>query len=245
MKASNKVLLVALIALLISITLYNFELKAEYEKSEFKMEFYSYNKLDYKNFDEIEVNAGNLIDLKIIKAEKFDIRLHKYYNTPFKVSQKQNRLIIDVTDSLNSPRMSGEKAMVVFCPKLSRLKIKGQIMTFQKNDRLVTEVPRNGDSATELSGFNLDSLDLTLESKCCLKLAGNKIGYLNAIIGNESDAGAKFTVNDKNVIKDASIQVKGKNELSLSDPKIEHLNYSYSKESTISLTGASHSLLKQ
>jgi len=244
MKASNKVLLVALILLLTSLTLYDFELKAEYEKGEFKKEFYLYDKLNHKDFDEIEVNAGNLLDLKIVRADKFDIRLRKYYNKPFKISQKKNKLVIDVTDSLNSPWMSGEKAMVIFCPKLTRLTIRGQVMTFRDRNRTITEMIRNNNAFTELIGFTDDSLNLKLGSKCYLSFTGNNVKNLNAIIGDDTGGGAEFTINGSNVIGNASFQIKGKNELRLDNPKIEHLNYTYSKDATITLSGAAHSFLK-
>ncbi len=245
MKASNKVLIVALATLLISLAFYNLELKAEYEKGDFKKEFYSYKKLDFKDFNEIYLNAGNILDLKIVKADTFAVWLKNYDSKRFKVAQDENRLMINVADSLNSPWASSEKNIVIFCPSLIRLNLKGQTMTYYEHDTLVTTVPRLDYKQTIIEGFAQDSLMVNMGANCTLRLKKNTIKYLNSKVGDVLEKGARVIIERNNFIKKADLQIADENELSLFGPKIDEVNYTYSKGATIALSGSALSLLRK
>jgi hypothetical protein len=244
MKTSNKFLTGGIIIFFGLLLSYNIALMAEYNKLEFKNEFYSYESLGYKSFDEITVNCGNILDLKIIRSDTFGVKIKKFNDRDFRLEQIGNELIINVTDSLNSPWRSDNKAIVIFCPTIAKLKIKGQAMTYFDYDTLVTNVPSVHDRKTVLEGFNTDSLNITLGTNSKLRLNKNKIQMLNAIVGDEKNRESKLILENDNVINLARFRVAGKSELQLNDPQINTLNYSYSKGATISLTGKAHSLLK-
>lgn len=247
MKTSNKFLILALATFLVLLALYNVELKAAYKKRDFTDEFYNYSKLDNKDFDEIYVEAGNVIDVKIVRADKFDIRLRKHRKFLTLLNQQGGRLYIDVADSLANFNDWGDRnEIVIFCPALKRIVMNGQKMSYyEHSDSLKTDVLHQFDRRTVLEGFNLNSLTVSLGAANTLKLNNNKIKTLSAQIGDNEKGASKLTVGSDNVIDIANFNVADKCELILSNPEIKKIDYSFSTKAEITLKGSALKLLRK
>jgi len=242
MKTSNRLLLLAVVILVISITSYNFSLKAEYNKLDFIGEFYDYKKLNFRDFDEIYVKGANILDLKVVRADSFDVRMRKRPTANFNIVQNGNKLIIAL--SRKADLYSSEKEIVIFCPKLKRLNLDGEKTEYFGKDSVMVAISEQDWRRTVIEGFDLEILDVSMGVNNTLKLNNNKIKQLRALVGDKQKSGSKLIIWKDNKIHDAYLDIADKNELQLISPQIESLKYNYGKEAMISLTGKSHSLLK-
>ena len=243
MKTSNKLLVLAVVVLLASITSYNFSLKAEYNKRAFISEFYEYNKLNFKDFNEIEVKGANILDLKILQSDTFVVRMRKRFAPRFTIEQSGRKLVISLVN--NEDSYSSEKEIVIFCPKLNRLVLDGvNTNYYNSKDSMITAFSEQDWRRTVVEGFEIDSLNIALGVNNTLKLNNNKIKQLYVNVGEKQKSGSKLIIWKDNVIEDAFFDIADKNELQLISPQIENLKYIYADGATISLTGKAHSLLK-
>ena len=69
MKNSNKILLVAIMALIIATVIYNLSLKAEYLAGFYKNPYHYAKSLNIKNFNAIHNKAGNIFDVIVKKCK--------------------------------------------------------------------------------------------------------------------------------------------------------------------------------
>src|ERR1700744_5227543 len=93
MKTSNKILIVTLAVLIISLVAYDLSLKAEYLKGDYTNPYHDYNKLNYSGFDEIELNASTAANIILIQGP-FKVLAHPNAEDFLHVSKQGRRLVI-------------------------------------------------------------------------------------------------------------------------------------------------------
>ena len=244
MKSSNIILLVAGIVFLASLTAYNFSVKNEYLRVNYKDPFYEYSKLKFKDFDKIEIKAGNLVDLKIVQKPEFDFRVNKRLEDDFLITQTGSTISIGIKDSTKRSYYY-PKSIVIFCPYLKELKVDAQMTLNNNGDG--KEVPGylyQGDRQIVLEGFSLDSLSVVQGIFNTVKLSRNKIGRLVAITGGKVNGGSKLVVGADNEIRSANFSISNHNQLSLKGGRIDDLQLNPADSASVELQGNALSLLK-
>ena len=244
MKSSNLTLLVAGTVFLAALTIYNFSLKAEYLRADFKDPFYGYSKLAFKNFDKIDIKAGNLLGVKIIKGDKFDVRVDDDIKDDLSIIQNGGTLSIAVKDTTQRAYYYLQ-GLTIFCPTLRELRVDAQKTVFHdRENRRVIEYQKQDDQRILMEMFSLDSLTIVQGINNTVKLNRNRIGMLKALTGREGMWGSKLIIEGDNVIKSADISIFNGNHLALKVAQIEDLNLNPSDSSSVELHGRALKLLK-
>jgi hypothetical protein len=100
MKTSNIIFTLAIVLFFGMLMSYNFQLKAEYVKGDFRSPFYGYKKLKFKNFDKININAGNAIVVKVSAGKENAVYVQDELKDQIKLSELNKTLSIDAEASL-------------------------------------------------------------------------------------------------------------------------------------------------
>ncbi|PSR52526.1 hypothetical protein AHMF7605_02790 [Adhaeribacter arboris] len=86
MKTSTVLLLTAFLILLGSLAAYNMALKNEYNKGTYKDPYHNYITLNYRDFDQVEINPATEMNVKI-KAGPFSVQVHPHATDLVKIKK--------------------------------------------------------------------------------------------------------------------------------------------------------------
>lgn len=225
MRTSTKILLSAFVILVIAIGIYNNALKAEYLTGNYKLPYWNYNKLNIKDFTEVEINGANMIDVQF-KYGDHAIYTNKRNDDSVVLTKVGHRLVIDVnmhqipeyTEKLNNgieTRYIDEdrrNKIIIICPKLSLLQTNDEFLVQGKklgNYNYPTYFNSDRDPI-QLQLFNTDSLTLVENGRSNIAISGNVIKYLKADVHR----GSSLSIFG-NMIYNANLDIKAGAELSL------------------------------
>jgi len=252
MKNSYKLLIGAAIILFGTTTAYDFALKAEYEKGIYKKPGYKdpmqdFTKLGYKNFNIIEINAADLLNIEISHSDTFDVRVKNDFKDEIKIKQEGSRIIISFDKK--KAYVSNGRSLVIRCPVIDSLITDAVLMINGK--RVVTLQGRYnvdfGHEGVKLQGFQQDSLTLTINNASIVSLKNNKLDYLKADLGisESSYSRPNLSLDKSNEINYADLNLQNKSRLSLNNISIKHLEFKISDSAQVQLSGASLKLIKR
>jgi hypothetical protein len=230
MKTSNKLLLLATVILFGYLAIFNFQLRAEYIKGDFRKPYYGMKFTPLNSFTTIQHNAGNILVLRVEKGPKFGVWIMGNLKEKLVLTERNNTLFVNYVDKQNFNYY--RSGIVVVCPQVSTI-ITTPLTTHQVNfwQRAVTRV----------SGFTQDVMNIVAGKSTQVELDENTIGKLNAAT-TASDA--SVTVNTSNLIQAADFKIAGKSDLKLLS-QIANSNYSYTDSATITLNGKSFAKVNQ
>lgn len=243
MKNSIKLLVISMLILFGTTVAYDFELKKEYEKGFYKDPMHRFSRIEYKDFNEIAINAANRLGTEITYSDTFDVRVDNYAKPFVKFRQDGSRLIIDL--DLNSKRFFDQKVLVIRCPVLKFVKTDA-LYSFRGKDTVATNNlgDYGGGKITTISGFNQDSLKLFSTNASVINLRANQLKYLTADIGNGKSSQSGLGVDRTNKINYADFNIQNRSRLDLNDINFNHLKYTVSDSAQIKLSGVSLKLIK-
>lgn len=236
MKTSNKLMISALVVLLVSLTIYNSALKAEFVSGRYKDPYKDYTSNGIKNFNEIEINATNMMDITIRKGD-YAIHTAKSNNDIVKYTKVGNRLIISVdfekNPKSNDPNIPHFNKVDIYCPQITYVKTDehGYTMPMKKISPEDRESVNNAGGMIMLRRFKLDSLNIE-----------HKSGTI--FLGKDTIASLRTTTTAKsylNIEKDvyigkADMHINDKSSLSLEKFDIPKFNYTLADSATITFT---------
>lgn len=236
MKTSNKLILSVLAILLVSITAYDFALKAEYFTGEYKNPFKGYANKTIKNFNEIEVDAINMLHVTIQQGD-YSVHIAQDNTDSIKLTQAGNRLIVNVDFAKrvasDNPNVSHTNDIVIYCPRLTYIKTDGHHYSIPRKkmtDEQRYEVERGGRSVN-LSGFTLDSL--SIEQKAgSVNIMGSNIGVLKSTTAARS----RLHISDDTRIGRADMHINDHSYLTFEKFNIHKFNYTLADSATITFT---------
>ena len=231
MKTSNKLFIAAILIIIASMVAFDFALRAEYLKGNYKSQFYGMQKLNFKDFNKIDNRVANRVNLKIMYGINFTIWANNNIKDYIKISKNGSELIIDSLSSQKSNPNHFYAEITIICPSLNK------VVTSSKSVGNSYE-----DAATNLQGFNLQNLNLIINNSTHINLENSKIGNLQANVGSNLTQHAYLFIASNNQIENATIDVPGKNQLVIENPKINKSNFTISDSANVSLGG---SILKQ
>jgi len=221
MKTSNKLLLAASLLIFGNLAFYDFELKAEYVKGDYKSRFYGMESTTLNSFNRIENQAGNVISLRIEEGPKFAVWMNNLVRDKVAVKVKNNILYVDYK---NRTRFNNYvPGIIITCPAVNSVTTSS-----------ITESDRSwGSAATTVTGFTQDVMNISASSAVQIELNKNALGTLNAGTTNSK---ATLIIHGDNQINTASFNIIGKSELKLFSI-IPNSNYNYTDSAAISLNG--------
>ncbi len=235
MKTSNKLFITAILIIVISMIGYDLALRAEYRKGEYKNRFYGMDKIHFNGFTKIENRAANLISMEVEEGNKPEIWIAKDWRKHLKIFKNGTTLVVEFVGKQTNNLFYYPGKFTIICPALDA------ITTIPVIDNQLSE-NYNSESTTTIKGFDLQSLVLDIGKNSGLILEKNKINSLQATVGNKSSENARLTISSDNQIKLATVNVPGKNFLTLENPVINKTNFTVSDSATVSASGR---LLKQ
>jgi hypothetical protein len=239
MKTSNKLLLSALILFVISVTIYNYALKAEYLLGNYKKPYRDYKSINIKDFNEIEVNS---VDLMLVTIEQGDFAIHQQKDgDSVKFSRLGNKLVMNINlDEKPDPKnhfRRWKNRIIISCPKLVSLtESAGQILIKGKLPKDISysyNVDSSDDWGITLRKFNMDSLSVNMWAGS-LDFVQNNIKHL----GLKAKSTSIVNINKGNKIEQANLQMNDFSELKLGKLIIPQLTYYVADSAKISLNGA-------
>jgi hypothetical protein len=241
MKTSNKLLLLLGIIIVSSLIFYNFGLRAEYIKGEYKSRFYQMTNKKIEGFTSIENNASNLY-VRIEQGDKFAVWFKNDVKNKIKFSKKNNTLIIDFKKENDEDDYFREENLIIICPRLENLISKKLYSDGNIKDKKSAKyyIPE-GDIT--VYGFNQDKFNLLVNSLTEVNLEGNKFKNLTAKVGDDKSSIGTLNIKNNNEINNLGVDVKGKSILNLKNPLIKIAQLQLSDSANVNLSGRTLKLL--
>lgn len=223
MKTSNKLLLIATLIMFGYLVVFNFQLKAEYLKGDYKSQFYGMQQTPLNSFNTIEHKAANLINLHIEKGPVFAVWMNESVKDRIIITQRNNTLYIDYKDKTHFKNYLA--GIIVTCPAVNSIIAKP----------ITIPDTQFWSATTTISGFDQDVMNINANRSTEIELTKNAINNLNAGTG---ESNAALTIQNDNQIKNATFKIAGKSLLKQL-AVITNPNYSYTDSATITLNGKS------
>lgn len=220
MKTSNKLLLTATVIIFAYLAVYDFQLKAEYVKGDYKSRFYNMKHTALNRFTSIENNVGNLLGVTIEKGPKFEIWINNFLADKVGITQRNNTLYINFKDKQFKFYQGG---ITIICPFVNSITA----------SPLVSPNWQFSVEKTTVTGFAQDVMNIHANKFTEIELSKNSLGKLIASTGGSN---ATLTILRNNQIKAADINIIGKSELKLFNT-IANSNYNCTDSATITLNG--------
>ena len=241
MKTSNKISVLALIIIVLSLVFYDFALKATYKKGDFRSRFYKMKEIKLKDFNTINNKSSNIFNLSIEQGDHFAVWIDEDLPKKLQFDVKNNELTIDYKFEKGKYESYIGK-VVIICPKLDRL-ISGQSY---RNDvrKDINNKYSNPDGNTVVSNFIDEALNLQIDPFTTVILKNNKLKNLNAMVGDSTQGRAVLTILNDNIIENSDFKIKGHSFLSLENPKISLAKFNFSDSADVSLKGNSLNLFR-
>jgi hypothetical protein len=271
MRTSSKIILSAFVLFAIALMVYNTALKAEYLTGKYKDPYATFEKIDLKDFNEVQLNAANMMDVEF-KQGPFAVYRSKQNHDSVQINKVGNRLVIDV-NMKESPEMAAEyssdgrpgkkfinentfNSLIIVCPHLSLLKTDDAFLVKGQKLNKYEYMDRSGSSSYKMINlqlFKFDSLSLIQKGRSLVDLNGTVIRYLKAEVGRRSS----LIISSGNHIENIDVEAKAGAELTLHDlsfkfdPSVNtggrqtypHLTYNISDSARVKLDGLTLRLL--
>ena len=234
MKTSNKLLLAALLVLLISLTLYDTALRAEYRKGTFRDPFKDFVTLNLKDFNALDLPAASQASVRI-EPGPYQVRVYKPLNEFLQASQhgRQLTLALRFPNDDHSFLDQNQPAIVITCPSLIALRTNATYSMDNQSKTKHTQADWNPQQVL-VQGFRQDSLLVQADNGSQVALLNNTLQRLRVV----ATSGAPVLhLPAGNRIAQATLQLGARSHLELGDLTIPELCYQFSDSATVSLPG--------
>jgi hypothetical protein len=229
-------MLSVLAILLVSVTIYDFALKAEYLSGNYKNPFAGYASKNIKDFNEIEVDAINMLHVTIQQGD-YAVRVSKTNTDSIKLTQTGNRLIVNVDfakrAASDDPNVMHGNDIVIYCPRLVYIKTDEHHYSIPRKkmtDEQRYEVERGGRSVN-LNNFILDSLSIEQKTGS-FNINGSKIGVLKSTTAARS----RLHISDDTRIGQAEMHINDHSYLTFEKFNVPKFSYTLADSATIAFT---------
>lgn len=231
MKTSNKLLIAAILIIIVSMVTYDFALRAEYLKGDYKSRFYGFEKTtSFNGFTRIDNRAANLISIDVEHGTESGIWVKSNWKNRFKIFRKGNTLIIEVLEQEFKHVNADDQSITIICPTLDEVTTTPYAMKPNEESSYAT-------GTTTLTGFVQQDLALKINEASTLVLAKSKIQNLKALVGDKTSRTARLMIKPDNKITNATIEVLGRNTLDIVDAIIAKKNFTIADSATVVMSG--------
>jgi hypothetical protein len=236
MRTSNKILIAAFALLMISLAFYDLKLKAEYQKGDYTDPYRDFVKLDYKNFDAVELQSSSAINIMLVKGP-FKVMATPQAMDFLDIKQEKKHLVISVKFRDHFRGMNPEYVIYISCPSLSAFK--ANAFYFADDVKVTDTVSRDINwRSTMINGFAADSLNLQEDYGSNVVLQNNKIGHLIATIGLSDKSGSSLTIGPNNQFMKADMNIMNRSRLLIKGTNLNNINYHLADSASLIINGA-------
>lgn len=236
MKTSNKFLLIAVLLLIISIGIYDFQLKAEYLKGEYKNPYNSFSNLNFRNFKVIELGSSTAINIMLVKGP-FKVLADPDAREFMKIEQRHDSLFIRATFKDNFHNVQAPNILYISLPQLDAFYADAKYMA---GNTQITDTTAAQDfkwRATTISGFSGDKLNIFQDHASTILLKNNKFKTLNAIIGKSDNSASNLSVETGNQFDKTNLDIRNNSRLWIKDDSLSNINYKLADSAKLILNG--------
>lgn len=236
MKTSTKILIATFVLMGVSLVVYDFGLKAEYQKHDYADPFRDYTIQNFKDFDEVQLNSSTAINIILVKGP-FKVMTNPAAGDFLKVEQKGRRIVITAAFPEHYRSFTSQYLVYVSCPNISLLKTDAW---YTADHATITDTFSHDLrwKPTLMSGFTLDSLHLDIDHASNLVLENNKINKLSGTIGAEKDGGPALVIGNHNEFLNSNLTILNRGQLIVKGTDTRHLNYALADSATLKVNGA-------
>src|ERR1700743_417135 len=189
MKTSIKLFIGAVALMGGSLFLYDWKLADEYRKGDYTDPYYTYKKLSYRDFDEIELRSGTSVNM-VVQQGEFKVLEHPQASEFVVMRQEGRRLIIEAKFEDSYRFINAPRTLFISCPMLS---------LFRSDTKYIMAGLPVTDFAnwnewwlpTVIRGFGEDSMTILEDHGSKVEMEGNTIRRLEAVVGG--DGGTRET----------------------------------------------------
>ena len=231
MKTSTTFLLAALLVLLASLTAYNMALRTEYRSGAYKDPLRNYQALAFRDFDAVRVPSASDLSVKIV-AGPFGVHVSKQAADYVRITQQGQQLRLALAYPRQPEPLGRAETVIISCPQLAALTIEG---TYSVAGQPQLKQLQAGGTVL-VQGFRQDSLALRQDRSNQIRLAGNILGHLRALVGTQAGSSPELEIGPDNRIQAASLLVDHQGRLDLKTV-IPRLHYHFSDSATAAFSG--------
>ena len=234
MKTSNKLLLAAFLVLLISLTLYDTALRAEYRRGTFRDPFKDFVTLNLKDFNALDLPAASQASVRI-EPGPYRVRVYKPLNEFLQVSRQGQQLTLALRfpNDDHSFLNANQPAIVISCPTLVALRTNATYLT-DNHPKTNHTVANWNPQRVRVQGFHQDSLLVRANNGSQVELLNTTLQRLRVV----ATTGAPVLhLPAGNHIAQATLQLGAHSHLELGNLTIPALRYQFSDSATVSLPG--------
>ncbi|GAA3982427.1 hypothetical protein [Hymenobacter antarcticus] len=232
MKTSNKIFVAAVVLLLSTLTAYNVALRAEQRTGNYKDPLHNYTTLALRNFDAVSVPSASGLKVKIV-AGPFAVRVSKEAADFVRVTQRGQQLLVSVAYPREPEYLGRQEVMVISCPRLAALTTDG---TYTLAGQTPLGKLQTGGTVL-VQGFRQDSLTVRQDRSNQIRLAGNTLGWLRAVVGTSPGSGPELEIESDNRIQAADLTIGHQGHLNLATG-IPRLHQQFSDSASVTFSGA-------
>lgn len=236
MKTSNKFLLTAVLLLIISVGIYDFQLKAEYLKGDYKNPYKGFVTLNLKNFKVIELGSSTAINIMLVKGP-FKVLADPDAMEFMKIEQHHDSLFIHAAFKDNFHNVRSAQMLYISCPELKAFLADAKHLTAGNQ---IVDTIGSADfkwRPTIISGFTGDKLSITLDHASTILLKNNKFNTLNAITGISNGSASNLSIETGNQFSKTNLDIRNKSRLWIKDDSLSSINYKLADSAKLILNG--------
>lgn len=241
MKTSTALLLTAFLILLGSLAAYNMALKTEYNKGTYKDPYRDFITLNYRDFDQVEINPATEMNVKIMAGD-YKVQVHKSATDFIQFKKAGRQLQVNLVYPQEEQELRSWELVVITCPQLIDLKTNA---FYTVKGKKITPTKSWDDNVITLQGFKQDNLNLEQDKASAVNLLENKINRLKAVVGLSAGSTARLHLDKTNRIQEADLDIRNKSELVIENVTIPKLQYQFSDSARATFTGSALGILAQ
>lgn len=236
MKTSNKFLLTAILLLVISVGIYDFQLKAEYLKGDYKNPYKGFVSLNFKDFKVIELGSSTAINIMLVKGP-FKVLADPDAMEFMKIEQHHDSLFIRAAFKDNFHNVRSVHMLYISCPELKAFWADAKHITAgnQIIDTIGSEDFRW--RPTTISGFSGDKLNINLDHAATILLKNNRFNILNATTGISNGSASNLSIETGNQFGKTNLDIRNKSRLWIKDDSLSSITYKLSDSAKLILNG--------
>jgi hypothetical protein len=236
MKTSNKFFLAAVWLLVVSVGIYDFQLKAGYVKGDYKKPYNGFVNLNFRNFKAIELGSSTAINMMLVKGP-FQVLADPGAMAFMKIEQRHDSLFIRAAFKDNFHNVRSAQVLYISCPELTSFSADAKYMA---SETQVIDTIGSEDfkwRPTIISGFTGDRLNITQDHASTILLKNNKFNILNAVIGTSNGSASNLSIETGNQFGKTNLDIRNKSRLWIKDDSLSEISYHLTDSAKLILNG--------
>ncbi len=230
MKTSNKLLLAIGLIIMACLVGYNFALKKEYNKGEFRSPFYGMKKIEPGTFKAIENNAANIVGITVLPGR--DCRIYGNTDVVKNITFKNQGGVLQINYIDDGSERRSDGSVFVTCPILDSL-VTNAFLNKETKEGIDRYQPY---LKNEINHFTQPALKVKVGNYTRINLEKTTLDNLYAVVGGQKTFNAALRIDFFSNIKQADLNVPGTNIIELYSPRIGSITNHISSDAQVLLS---------